>query len=95
MTWTTGINLGLSLLNLLLLLGAIGFIKVKLVPVLKLIRGLIEPKTISGPGIYRYDLSAEDVAAGRFHPANPPKEDKTVIHLTAEHDSKVLGDGDE
>lgn len=81
MTWTTGIILGLSLLNLLLLLGAIGLLKAKLDAVLNLARILMAPKSMTAP-------------TTAPHPADPPKEDKSVIHLTQEHDSKVLGDED-
>jgi hypothetical protein len=74
----------------IIILGAMGFLvlftlgrrlETKLDAALNLVRGLTQPKAVMG------------LVNPKFAPA-PPSEERTVFHLTPEHDAKVLGEDD-
>jgi hypothetical protein len=80
MTWGDAVIIILWAMGVLVLLGLGRKLEVKLDAILKLFADTARPKLTGNP------------ASVRTEP-NPPEE-RTVFHLTAEHDAKVLGEDD-
>lgn len=82
MTWFDAVILILGAMGLLILIGLGRKLEAKLDTTLNLVAGLTQSKPVMGP----------------IHPdianLSKPPEEKTVYHLTPEHDAKVLGDED-
>lgn len=81
MNWFDAVILILWAMGLLIMVGLGRKLEAKLDATLNLVRGLTQPNTVTARLLTK--------------PADPPSEEKTVFHLTPEHDAKVLGDNDE
>lgn len=79
MNWFDAVLLILWAMGLLILIGLGRKLEAKLDTILTLIRAITGPATTTPPSIRGRDVP-------------PPPEEKTVYHLTAEHDAKLLGE---
>jgi hypothetical protein len=80
-TWGDVVIIILGAMAALTLIGLGRRLEAKLDAALNLVRGMTQPKVVMGP----------------FNPKvapPPPPEERTVFHLTPEHDAKVLGEDD-